>query len=344
MKLKRTDFDILTQKDPQQGGGGGGMSGGPQPGKPDLETEFEPEQQQGGGGQGEDDFDDSNGNDQGQGGGSGDIIDQILDEITGGGKPLDKVMSADEGAQLDPDKQSNQGMQGSANGIPQGESQISGSERDWSDSARNAAIKAGLGKGSMLVNAIFSRLKPQQDWKKVLKDLIGKAVSEYKLIFGNRRFIHSGDYMYRVKQHSDGLSNGLVCIDVSGSISDAHLQMFLNETLSIMEAKKIKKVTVLFFDDGVQKVVPNVTKKDILKVNTTARGGTKFKPVFSWINQNQTKKFELILFFTDGYNGDGTIPKPEWSKYFWWVIVDNPAWSAPWGRRVDISTANLDTN
>lgn len=342
MKLKRTDFDILTQKDPNQPGMSGGGQSSPSGDKPELETEFEPDPSQGqpqGGGSGED-SDDSQ---ESQGGsGSGDIIDQILDDITGGGKPIDQVMTAQEGAAHDPEQQANQGVTQAANNVPQGDSKISGSERDWTDSARNAIVKAGLGKGSMLVNAVYARLKPQQDWKKVLKDLIGKAVSEYKLIFGNRRFIHSGDYLYRVKQHTDGLSNGLVCIDVSGSISDAHLQMFLNETLAIMEAKKIKKVTVLFFDDGVQKVVPNVTKKDILKVSTNARGGTQFKPTFNWISQNQSKKFELILFFTDGYNSDGTIPKPDWAKYFWWVIVDNPAWSAPWGRRVDINTANLD--
>lgn len=343
MKVTRDDITILLQpEDKPKGKPSGGQSGPPEP-EIDGQDEFEPVE-------GEDPDSDPNDDGDPEDGDQGDDdrevmddIDQIMNDIDPGGKPLDEVLTPEEGEQIDPTKANGKlGPDGKPIDGFEGEGPQA-SERDWADAAKKAGSKmAGGGKGNMMLNAVYERIKPQQDWKKVLRDLIGKAANEWTLKFGNRRFISNGDYLYGIKQNMNALEDALVIVDVSGSVSDEALNLFMSEALHIAEAKKIKNVTVLFFDHGIQAVHPRVKAKDLLKVTTSARGGTAFLPVFEWVENNIRKmKFECILMFTDGCNGDGTIPSPRWATKFWWVIVDNPGYNHPWGRRVDISEKGI---
>jgi predicted metal-dependent peptidase len=120
---------------------------------------------------------------------------------------------------------------------------------------------------------------PRVRWQGVLRDFVLRVLSDdYSWRWPNRR--HIGRGIYLPSRGSDGLANGVVMVDSSGSISDALLKRFLSEVQGIVEAHPAR-LTVLMHDHAVHNTVEWQPGDGDLEVpRKIARGGTSHRPAF----------------------------------------------------------------
>jgi len=216
-------------------------------------------------------------------------------------------------------------------------------EEEWKKDARTSAQtnltkrtkKSGSGEGA-IYQRIMELTDPIVDWRAELRRFIGKLASSSDFKFPARRSIGSGDYRYGIKSKNNALENGVVAIDVSGSIASAFPEL-LAEVVGIASAKKIKEISVLPWNDRV--VTPVIFKNfkkptpvDFEKVSTG--GGSNGMPdVMRWIQNNVKDRPEFVVIITDGYIP--TLPTaPKWGRKTIWLIFDNSSFDVPagWGQ------------
>lgn len=123
---------------------------------------------------------------------------------------------------------------------------------------------------------------------------------------------------------SENLSNIVVAVDTSGSISGKELEQFASEITSL--ARYTEEITVITCDARVhEKIKVTEANSFLKKIRFLGRGGTDFRPVF-----NEVKKALCLVFFTDGY---GTYPQLRPPYPVLWVMTKNHS-APPFGKVV----------
>ena len=103
-----------------------------------------------------------------------------------------------------------------------------------------------------------------------------------------------------------------VAIDISGSISDEEFKQAIKEVLNIVKNYN-QEITIIECDNEIKRTYKVKSYKDI-KDRLKIRGGTKFSPVFNYANN---KKFNLLVYFTDGKGEDRLQVIPRGYKILW---------------------------
>ena len=135
----------------------------------------------------------------------------------------------------------------------------------------------------------------------------------------------------------------VIAIDTSGSCSSEIVQQFLAETYSILSDRenffRKMKVYLIQCDCCIQDVVVIHSEEEwkaySQNIRIQGRGGTDFRPVFTYVQEQQQKKeltnLKALIYFTDG---DGIYPRsaPEYKCAF--VFLEQtpkmdlvPAWA-----------------
>lgn len=127
------------------------------------------------------------------------------------------------------------------------------------------------------------------------------------------------------------LENIVVAVDLSGSITDHTVDYFTSHMNKILDDCRPQKLTVMYFDDGVD-TVREYSPEDF-PVTFAARGGggTDFRPVFDAIDELDAPP-TVLIFLTDTY---GAFPNdaPAY-PVIWASIVERV--SVPFGEFVYI--------
>jgi hypothetical protein len=223
-------------------------------------------------------------------------------------------------------------------------------EEQWKEIARTAAKahlnpqtklsarndKKGGGSGA-IYQKIMDLTDPIVDWRAELRRFIGKLASSSDFKFPSRRSIGTGDYRYGIKTQNNALENGVVAIDVSGSVAAAFPD-FASEVVGIAAAKKIKQIAVLPF---AERVVDPIVLKNFKKPQPSdfehvrTGGGTEAIPdVMSWIKDNIRDRPDFVVIITDGHLTHGLPVAPKWGKKTIWLVFDNSTFDVPpgWGQ------------
>ena len=207
---------------------------------------------------------------------------------------------------------------------------------------------SGKGKG-LFIRAIYNVLDSGSAWKDILKSFIGRAIgggTEHSII--NRRTLHSGIYTSSEKDLDKNLKGALIAVDTSGSVGAKELALMVSEIKSVIIQKKLRKSTVIYFDDGIQDIVDIRTPQDAKEYNPTppGGGGTSFKEPYDKMVELWKNNYDVAIFFTDGDKSALRAiadKEPKFAKKWIWVIVDDPTWKAPWGHKVvHVSKANIE--
>jgi predicted metal-dependent peptidase len=194
--------------------------------------------------------------------------------------------------------------------------------RDLDEAIRQGAMVAGK-TGSGGDRELGDLLKPQIDWKQVLREFVtttcrGKDYSTWNR--PNRRFI--GQNIYMPSGISEKVDELVLAIDTSGSIGTRELNIFLSEVKGICDTVKPDTVRILYWDTEVcadeeykQHEVANIvhsTKPD-------GGGGTMVECVPQYMAEKSIKP-QACIVLTDGYLGGdwGT-----WTCPILWCIIDN---------------------
>ncbi len=137
-------------------------------------------------------------------------------------------------------------------------------------------------------------------WESLLRDFMERTIiSDYTMARPNRR--HAARGMYLSSERRDVQMGELVImVDTSGSLSEAELEEFGKECLSIVEDLKPAKVWALYVDTKVQRV-DEFEEGDDFKLSAKGRGGTKLSAGIEWLKQGLAEP-ACVVFFTDMVN------------------------------------------
>lgn len=211
-------------------------------------------------------------------------------------------------------------------------------------SGKTSAIEAGLtvaihqaaesakaqGKLSGTMESVISDITdPKVDWKAVLaRFLRANNKSDFTWVRPNRRFIARG--MYLPSLHNPCLEEIVVAVDTSGSISDDELTQFTTETSYILHELAPERVQFLQCDAEVQNATEYTRESLPLKVTYEGRGGTRFRPVIDYVNENYPNAAALV-YLTD-LESDDFGDKPHYPVL--WITTNQT--NAPFGEVIQM--------
>ncbi|SFV60891.1 Sll7028 protein [hydrothermal vent metagenome] len=153
------------------------------------------------------------------------------------------------------------------------------------------------------------------DWRELLYGYIASyAKSTYSFIPPNMKYLYRGIYLPSL---SSDLLRIVIAVDTSGSVDETLLGTFLGEVGSIMQRYPNYEIDLITADAKVQShkvFLPG----EALEYEISGGGGTDFRPVFAYIDQ-QINYPTLLLYFTDGM---GTFPETEPHYDVMWVMPE----------------------
>lgn len=189
--------------------------------------------------------------------------------------------------------------------------------RDWKIAITQAATMArGMLPGG-LERIIQEIIQPKISWALVLRDFVCQATrNDYSFTRPNPRYLHTGVLLPSL--YSKELDGVVIAIDTSGSIKDKEVAIFGSECSSIL-SEFITKIMILYCDTKIQ-ATEEISSFDLpLKLKAPGGGGTDFRPVFDWIEEQGISP-TCLIYLTDL---DGTFPafSPDYPVI--WVYVES---------------------
>ncbi len=125
----------------------------------------------------------------------------------------------------------------------------------------------------------------------------------------------------------------VIALDTSGSIKSAEIEEFLSE-ISALKGQIRARITLIPCDAAIADGAPWVFEpwEDIsLEASVQGGGGTDFRPVFQWLDE-QAVKPDLLVYFTDA---EGVFPELEPLYPVLWLVKGRQI--TPWGQRIQLN-------
>lgn len=183
---------------------------------------------------------------------------------------------------------------------------------------KKTASNAAKGKMPNEFKELLDKLneKPEISWQQYLRRNIGKLPAGYKktITRKDRRQPERLDIRGRLSRK---VTEIVVAIDISGSISDKEIEQILTEVLGIVKNSS-SQITIIECDNQIRRVYKAKNKKDI-KGKLDTRGGTAFSPVFEYLKKKAMKDC-LLIYFTDGV-GEEELTSIPMNRNILWVLT-----------------------
>ena len=212
--------------------------------------------------------------------------------------------------------------------------------KDIDEAIRQGALIAGkMGSGGD--RDLDELLKPQIDWREVLREFITStcAGSDYSTWQRpNRRFVSIGAYM--PSGISEKVGELVIAIDTSGSIGQLELTAFLSEVQSICDTVSPDKVRLLYWDTQIcqdEKYEMHEIQDLVKSTKPQGGGGTMVECVPDHITSEGIKP-QACIVLTDGYLGGSW---GSWSCPVLWCIMDNKQANPTVGKTVHIKGRSM---
>lgn len=194
--------------------------------------------------------------------------------------------------------------------------------------AAQAAMQAGKLSAHM-ARLVDDLLQPQLPWRALLaRYLTAAARDDY-------------DFAHPSRREGTAILPGLrstqvdlvVALDTSGSITDAEMREFVSE-LDAIKGQVGARVRLLACDEELSADSPwlaEVWEPLSLPERFEGGGGTRFTPVFDWVEQ-QGQRPNALIYFTDA---EGEFPVQEPAYPVLWLVKGKTA--VPWGTRIQLN-------
>jgi predicted metal-dependent peptidase len=205
---------------------------------------------------------------------------------------------------------------------------------EWKERVVQAALQANAAGqlGPSMKRLVQDMLKPQVDWRDVLRDFIVKTRADIRTFARPaRRFATQGLYM----PSTTGERIGPVAffIDCSGSVSDKQLQVFMTEVRAVHADLQPERLHVGYFHHEVTHT-DTFDPEDTVTLSPVGTGGTAFSPIFKAIGDWPEPPVACVVLtdlICDDYG-----PAPDYPVL--WVVIPtacNPT-TPPFGRVVNM--------
>lgn len=202
-------------------------------------------------------------------------------------------------------------------------------QADWSSSVLSAAKYAeSAGKLPDGIDRLVQRIKnPPQDWRAILRRFVQQsAQNDYSWKQPNGRYLHAGIYM--PKLHAEAMGTMVVAVDTSGSIDAVIIGQFEREIDSISQEMRPEKIIVVYCDSDVRGI-EEFLADDPVSLSPKGGGGTDFRPVFKWV-ENEGITPACLVYLTDMLGNFPEYP-PNYPVLWGDTYGYKPA---PWGEKV----------
>ena len=176
------------------------------------------------------------------------------------------------------------------------------------------------------------------EWKSLLSQFIrGLSFDDISMDTFDRRFLSDGLYLESFERPR--MRTAVAARDCSLSVSSDMVANIGAEVRQAMMDVGIERVVFIDFSTRVGDVHDCACEEDIPSY-TKVRGGTDFRPVFEWIEDNDLvhpDEVECLLFFTDGYG-----PFPDQAPNYPVLFLDFGGTDYPFGDVIDLRKAIIN--
>lgn len=181
-----------------------------------------------------------------------------------------------------------------------------------------------------LQRALDTALLPPLPWKALLARFLARhGRDDYSF----HRLSRRGGEALLPSLHSQQ-TNLVIAVDSSGSISDAELQEFVTE-IDALKSQVHAQISLLACDVALHADCPwHFAATEAIRVphNLAGGGGTRFTPVFQWI-EKQGGRPDALIYFTDAM---GEFPEHEPPYAVLWLVKGRG--KVPWGTRIQLTS------
>jgi len=195
--------------------------------------------------------------------------------------------------------------------------------------AAQQAMQAGK-LSQALMRLVDHLLQPQLPWRMLLaRYMTATAREDYSYSRPSSRRGEPAIFP-RLRSHQ---VNVVAAIDVSGSIATSELKEFLAE-INQIKAQIRAKVSLLACDANIDPDGPweyEPWEEFVLPKMFSGGGGTDFRPVFDWV-ENQDLNPDLLVYFTDA---EGDFPNQQPLYPVIWLVKGRLP--VPWGQRIQLN-------
>lgn len=180
------------------------------------------------------------------------------------------------------------------------------------------------------IRRMLERLnKPKINWKVLLRRFLFELdTADYSWNRPRKRLLQQGFYLPKIQAMNIGKL--AFAIDTSGSIKEKDFNQFIAEIRAIFNQTKPKSIHLIQFDDKVQYSQQINNLKELMQVPFTGNGGTIINTA---IKEFMTTDSKALFVITDGYFWDTPINP---NKPVYWIIYNNPKFTAPYGKTIHI--------
>ena len=195
--------------------------------------------------------------------------------------------------------------------------------------AAQQALQSGKLEGDM-ARMVDHLLQPKLPWRMLLaRYMSATAREDYSY---SRPSSRRGDPAVYPSMRSNE-TNIVVAVDTSGSINQEEIAEFISEVDAIKSQVRAS-VTLLTCDSKLNYGCPwrfEAWDQFTFDVEICGGGGTNFKPVFEWVDEQDTAP-DLLLYFTDA---EGVFPDAEPYYPVTWLVKGKT--KVPFGVRVQLN-------
>lgn len=194
------------------------------------------------------------------------------------------------------------------------------------------ARKAGIFPGTLLEKIVMSDTSVV-DWRALLQHwLTDRLKSDWSLFPPSKKALWQGLLLPSVGTPVP--SRLVFAVDTSGSMTDDELSQIYAEIRAFRDTFP-SPLVILQCDADIQSVTEYEAFEDFedpTLVDVYGGGGTDFRPIFKWIDENETESGapSVLIHATDGY---GTFPKTSSVPVLWLLTQDHASNIPDWGEQ-----------
>jgi predicted metal-dependent peptidase len=218
------------------------------------------------------------------------------------------------------------------NGAAPSQAEKARQEREWAIASEQAlrSARACGHEPSGVERAIERERQSEVDWRAVLRDFVAASrPSDYSWMPPSRRHLGRGLYLPSIVRASVGAL--VIAVDTSGSIGAGELEQFAGEISAIAEDVQPDSIRVVYCDAAVQ-ANQEFEPGDAVVLYPKGGGGTDFRPVFSWVDE-QGLIPACLIYLTD--LACACYPEPPPYPVLW---VTDSRESGPFGETLRITS------